>query len=92
MRYLESFFKRTQPLQILSKVYKELESFDEEFEEGRCPGWEDRGEGKQVTEAEGAIDLDAFDTVEELMTIGEAIDTYSSFVQLQWGPGKCHGV
>lgn len=51
-------------------IYKSLEDFDEEFEDGRIPGWEDRGEGKYATEAEGQIDLEAFASVEELLTIG----------------------
>ena len=71
LRYLEDFFKRTQPLQILAKVYKDLDSFDEEFESGKCPGWEDKGEGIQVSDDKGTIDLDAFASVEELLTLGE---------------------
>lgn len=68
--YLESFYERTQPLQQLQRVYKPLEGFQADFEGGSVPGWEDRGEGRSVSEAEGQIDLDAFDTVEELLTIG----------------------
>ena len=69
--YLEGFYERTQPLQSLQKLYKELEGFEAEFEAGRIEGWEDRGEGKHASEAEGQIDLDAFDSTEELLTIGD---------------------
>lgn len=68
--YLEGFYERTQPLQSLQKLYKELEGFEAEFDGGRVEGWEDRGEGKHASESEGQIDLDAFDSTEELLTIG----------------------
>ena len=70
--YLESFYTRTQPLQSLQKLYKSLEDFDEQFEAGKVPDWEDRGEGQQAISSEGQIDLHAFDSTEELLTIGES--------------------
>ena len=70
LEYLQSFYGRTQPLQALDKVFKHLEGFDEDFEEGRVAGWEDRGESRLASEAEGQIDLDAFESVEELLTLG----------------------
>ena len=33
-------------------------------------GWEDSGESRLASEAEGQIDLDAFESVEELLTLG----------------------
>lgn len=68
--YLESFYARTQPLQSLQKLYKPLEAFEEQFEAGQIPGWEDRGEGHSASSSEGQIDLHAFDSTEELLTIG----------------------
>ena len=72
LEYLQDFYVRTQPLQALDKVFKPLDSFDEDFEEGRVGGWEDSGESRLASEAEGQIDLDAFDSVEELLTLGVA--------------------
>ncbi len=71
MAYLESFYNRTQPLQSLQKVYKALEDFDEQFEGGGVPEWEDRGVGQQASDADGQLDLQAFDSTEELLTIGK---------------------
>ena len=60
--YLEQFYERTNPLGSLKKVYSKLEEdFDSAFEEGQLPGWEDRG---------NTIDLQAFDTVDELESLG----------------------
>ena len=72
--YLEGFYERTQPLQILDKAYATLEDFSTQFEEGAVADWEDRGEGQLATEADVQIDLDAFDSVEELLTLGEPLD------------------
>lgn len=69
--YLEGFYERTQPLQALSKLYKPFEDFEEQFEAGNISGWEDRGDGQLSSAAEGQIDLHAFDSTEELLTIGE---------------------
>lgn len=58
----------------LSKVYSKLEQdFDNSFEEGQVAGWEDRGAGRLPNEQENAIDLQAFDTVEELESLGTAL-------------------
>lgn len=68
--YLESFYSRTQPLQSLQKLYKPMEDFEDHFEAGKVPGWENRGEGTSASSSEGQIDLQAFDSTEELLTIG----------------------
>lgn len=70
--YLEGFYDRTQPLQAQQKLYKPLEDFQQEFDQGRVSGWEDRGEGRSASEAEGQIDLEAFDSVDELLTLGQS--------------------
>ena len=70
LTYLESFYTRTQPLQSLQKLFKPLEDFGERFEAGSVPEWEDRGEGRSARSSEGQIDLQAFDSTEELLTIG----------------------
>ena len=70
--YLEQFYERTNPLGSLTKVYSKLEGdFDSAFEEGQVPGWEDRGVGKAPGDDGNAIDLQAFDTVDELESLGE---------------------
>ncbi|CAI5958330.1 unnamed protein product [Closterium sp. NIES-64] len=44
--YLESFFRRTQPLQDLAKHYSKLEEdFRDRWEQGQVLGWEDQGLG-----------------------------------------------
>lgn len=71
LMYLETFYERTNPLGSLTKVYSKLEQdFDNSFEEGQVPGWEDRGAGRLPGAQENAIDLQAFDTVEELESLG----------------------
>ena len=56
----------------LTKVYSKLEGdFDSAFEEGQVPGWEDRGVGRVPGDEGNAIDLQAFDTVDELESLGE---------------------
>lgn len=73
LSYLEQFYERTNPLGSLTKVYGKLESeFDSAFEEGQVPGWEDRGGGKLPSDQGNGIDLQAFDTVEELESLGPA--------------------
>lgn len=72
LTYLETFHERTNPLGSLTKVYSKLEQdFDNSFEEGQVPGWEDRGAGRLPGAQENAIDLQAFDTVEELESLGK---------------------
>ncbi|DBB14656.1 hypothetical protein WJX82_004178 [Trebouxia sp. C0006] len=69
--YLEQFYERTSPLGSLTKVYSKLEGeFDTAFEEGQVPGWEDRGGGKLPGDQGNAMDLQAFDTVDELESLG----------------------
>lgn len=45
--------------------------FDSAFEEGQVPGWEDRGAGKLPGQQGSAMDLQAFDTVDELESLGQ---------------------
>ena len=79
--YLETFYERTNPLGSLSKVYSKLEQdFDNSFEEGQVAGWEDRGAGRLPNEQENAIDLQAFDTVEELESLGTILVMFPQFV------------
>lgn len=53
-----------------AQVYAKLESYEEDWAGGRVPGWEDRGEGPTANGATAAIDLEAFEAVEELETLG----------------------
>ncbi|KAK9838337.1 hypothetical protein WJX81_005551 [Elliptochloris bilobata] len=69
LEYLESFYQRTQPLSSLSKVYAKLEGFEAEWAAGSVPDWGDRGEGA-AGGAAAVIDLEAFEAVEELETLG----------------------
>ena len=72
--YLEQFYERTNPLGSLKKVYSKLEGdFDSAFEEGQVPGWEDRGVGKLPGDQGNTIDLQAFDTVDELESLGRQL-------------------
>jgi len=69
--YLEQFYERTNPLGSLTKVYSKLEGeLESAFEEGQVPGWEDRGGGKLPGDQGNAMDLQAFDTVDELESLG----------------------
>lgn len=72
--YLESFYERTQPLAQLGKHWEKLEAeFAEQWAAGSVPGWEDRGAGGggAAADAAGALDLDAFDSADELEMLGE---------------------
>ena len=72
LTYLEQFYDRTNPLGSMTKVYGKLGfDFDSAFEEGQVPGWEDRGAGKVPGQQGSAMDLQAFDTVDELESLGE---------------------
>jgi splicing factor 3A subunit 3 len=50
------------------------EETSSQFDAGNCPGWEDRGLGTTPAATSSAsasgVDLDAFDSVEELESIG----------------------
>jgi splicing factor 3A subunit 3 len=75
LSYLESFHQRSQPLAQLKRQNKRLEEeFSEQWAAGEVFGWEDKGMGgNNATEdgAEaGALDLNAFDSVEELELLG----------------------
>lgn len=45
--------------------------FEGSWEAGQVPGWEDRGQGQLPTTSSSGIDLEAFDSVDELATIGK---------------------
>lgn len=74
--YLVSFYERTQPLAQLSKQLDKIKAETEEaFQQGQLPGWEDRGIGGPGDEAAEAakqlsVDLETFDSVGELETMG----------------------
>ena len=53
-----------------AQVYARLASFEEDWAAGRVAGWEDRGEGPGAGGAGALIDLEAFEAVEELETLG----------------------
>ena len=74
LRYLESFYQRTQPLGNLQRIEDKVAAdFDARFEAGSVAGWEDRGAGAtSASKAAQQLDLDAFDSVEEVSTLGRA--------------------
>jgi len=67
--YLLSFYSRTQPLAPAGKTMAKVgEEVGASFDAGELPGWEDRGDGGAG--GAGALDLAAFDGVEELEGLG----------------------
>lgn len=69
-QYLQSFFERTQPLAQFEKQMKKLEDeFEGAWEQGHVAGWEDKG-GSLDASALPALDLDAFESVEDLEIVG----------------------
>lgn len=70
--YLVLFYERTQPLaQLRKQLLKLEEELKVQFEAGEVAGWEDRGMGQGAATAEElGVDLDAFDSVEEVEIMG----------------------
>lgn len=67
-----SLLSGTVPLQLEEEVRTKWAA-------GEMPGWEDRGLGQVAGTSSIGLDLQAFDTPEELESIGE---------QLPWGMGR----
>lgn len=72
LEYLASFFERTQPLQPFEKIMDKVETeFNAKWEEGFVNGWEDlgglNGDASSNTRRQDIVDLQEFDTVEELL-------------------------
>lgn len=69
LNYLCSFYERTQPL---AQYHKQLKKTEDEFgarwDAGQVAGWEDKGLGPSSTTP--PIDLEDFESVEELESIG----------------------
>eukprot|EP00249_Psilotum_nudum_P015382 c25297_g1_i3 orf=216-1733(+) len=73
MEYLISFFERTQPLQDIERIFSKVEAdFKERWEAGNVLGWEDKGLGNGLSPAfqEPSIDLDDYESVDELEELG----------------------
>ncbi|XP_020157876.1 splicing factor SF3a60 homolog isoform X3 [Aegilops tauschii subsp. strangulata] len=71
LEYLTSFMYRTEPLQDIDKIFTKLQSeFEEQWANGEVPGWENKGTGKKSESQESAVDLDYYNTVEELVELG----------------------
>ncbi len=70
--YLTGFQQRTQPLQDTGvQLAKAAEAFEADWASGAVPGWADRGLGAPPADAAaGALDPEAFDSVEELEQLG----------------------
>ncbi|KAL3689105.1 hypothetical protein R1sor_015414 [Riccia sorocarpa] len=71
--YLKSFFERTQPLQVLDKIFAKVETdFETNWEAGTVDGWADKGlgNGQSSTIEEPMIDMEDYDSVEELIELG----------------------
>ncbi|XBI01014.1 hypothetical protein VPH35_129895 [Triticum aestivum] len=59
LEYLTSFMYRTEPLQDIEKIFTKLQSeFEEQWANGEVPGWENK------------VDLDYYNTVEEIVELG----------------------
>ena len=73
LAYLEGFHERVSPLSNLGATYQRLQQeFEEAWESEQLAGWEDKGMGKANGEHQApVVDLMAFDTVEELETLGK---------------------
>jgi splicing factor 3A subunit 3 len=70
--YLAGFQERTQPLQDTgAQLAKAAEQFEADWASGTVPGWGNRGLGGPPADAAaGALDPEAFDSVEELEQLG----------------------
>ena len=91
--YLESFYRRTQPLAQMHKQLGRLESeLEERWGSGQVQGWEDRGRG-QLPPAELPIDLEVFESPEELETIGAGLAAWLDDCLPGWmaGDATCGG-
>jgi len=93
LEYLQGFHQRTQPLQSLAKQLARLEEeFDAQWEADTVPGWS-AGEQQAATAngaatAAGALDVDAFDSVEELEQLG-AQGSRRGFVASESNAERC---
>lgn len=72
LEYLIHFFQRTEPLQDLDRIFSKVETeFEELWTDGKIKGWENKGlENGHVSGHHSFIDLDYYDTVEEIMEVG----------------------
>lgn len=76
LRYLLSFYERTQPLsQVQKQLQKLVGEVEAAWKEGQVPGWEDRGLGGSSSEAQQAAaqlseDLEAYSDPTELEALG----------------------
>ncbi|CAL1409685.1 unnamed protein product [Linum trigynum] len=71
LEYLVYFFQRTEPLQDLDKIFsKVVTEFEEQWKDGKVPGWGGGQENGPVPAQDTSIDLDYYTTVEELMQVG----------------------
>ncbi|PWA98640.1 splicing factor SF3a60 [Artemisia annua] len=69
LEYLVSFIIRTEPLQDLDRLFSKVAAdFDEHWAEGKIDAWKD--EPQENGHVNASIDLDFYDTVEELVAIG----------------------
>ena len=90
--YLLGFLQRTQPLQdSAAQVAKADEQFEADWAAGAVPGWADAGKGgPPATAAAGALDVDAFDSVEELVQLGEGARLPPAGTRHNPGSGCCN--
>uniref|UniRef100_A0ACD5VTM5 Uncharacterized protein n=1 Tax=Avena sativa TaxID=4498 RepID=A0ACD5VTM5_AVESA len=71
LEYLTYFLRRTEPLQDLQKIFTKLESeFEEQWANGEVPGWENKGTEKESVVQESEVDLNFYNSVEELVVLG----------------------
>lgn len=72
LEYLVYFFQRTQPLQDIEKIFSKLVGeFEEQWTNGKFEGWgNDYQENGSAPMDHTVIDLDYYNTVEELKEVG----------------------
>ncbi|KMZ59769.1 Splicing factor 3A subunit 3, putative, expressed [Zostera marina] len=72
LEYLISFFQRTEPLQDVGRMFSKVETeFEELWTDGKMSGWECKAmNNENIPSQESLIDLDYYNTVEELMEVG----------------------
>uniref|UniRef100_A0A2P2KRP2 Splicing factor 3A subunit 3-like n=1 Tax=Rhizophora mucronata TaxID=61149 RepID=A0A2P2KRP2_RHIMU len=72
LEYLVYFFQRTEPLQDLDRIFsKVVTEFEDQRLYGKIEGWEKNGEENGfLPDQQFIIDLDYYNTVEELIEVG----------------------
>ena len=72
LEYLIYFFQRIEPLQDFNRIFSKVEAeFEEQWADGQVQRWQKQGQENEDDPAQHTeIDLDYYNTVEELMEVG----------------------